>query len=183
MRLNLLFIIKTLGSILILETLFLLIATGVAFACDGTDEKPMLISSIIMGVAGLALFIAGRKANEYRAGRREGMLTVSLTWIMLSFFGMLPFYLGGYIDNITDAFFETMSGFTTTGATVINDVEALPKGILFWRSLTQWEGGIGVIVFSVALLPMFGGGASHLYDSEATGFTHERFRPRVTQVA
>jgi trk system potassium uptake protein TrkH len=96
---------------------------------------------------------------------------------------MLPFLIGGYIDNVTDAFFETMSGYTTTGATVINDLEALPNGILFWRSLMQWQGGIGVVVFTVALLPMFGGGASHLYDSEATGFSHERFRPRVTQVA
>jgi trk system potassium uptake protein TrkH len=183
MRVNYLYIIKTLGSILILETVFLLIATFVAFAYKGNDFMPMLISSGIMLGAGVSFFLTGRKANEFQAGRREGMLTVALTWIVLSFFGMLPFLTGGYIDNVTDAFFETMSGYTTTGATLMNDVERLPNGILFWRSLMQWQGGIGVVVFTVALLPMFGGGASYLYDSEATGFSNDRFRPRVTQVA
>jgi trk system potassium uptake protein TrkH len=96
---------------------------------------------------------------------------------------MLPFYLGGYVDNITDAYFETMSGFTTTGASILTDIEAMPKGILFWRSLTQWQGGIGIIVFTVALMPIFGGGAAQLFDAETPGITHERFRPRVTQVA
>ncbi|MDR2385399.1 MAG: TrkH family potassium uptake protein [Tannerella sp.] len=183
MTINYLYIIKTLGSILILETVFLLMATFVAFADDGNDRVPMLVSSGIMLAGGISFFLTGRKANEYQAGRREGMLTVALTWIVLSFFGMLPFLTGGYINNVTDAFFETMSGYTTTGATVINDLEALPRGILFWRSLIQWQGGIGVVVFTVALLPMFGGGASYLYDSETTGFSHDRFRPRVTQVA
>lgn len=183
MRINVLYILKTLGSILLLETIFLLIATAVAFFYGGDDRTPMLLSSGIMFGAGFVLFMAGYKANEYRAGRREGMLTVTLTWIILSFFGMMPFYLGGYIENITDAYFETMSGFTTTGATVLNDIEALPRGILFWRSLMQWQGGIGMVVFTVALLPMFGGSASLLFDEETTGFSHSRFRPRITQVA
>lgn len=88
---------------------------------------------------------------------------------------MLPFYIGGYIDNVTDAFFETMSGFTTTGSTILTNIEALPKGILFWRSLTQWQGGIGMVVFTVALMPIFGGGASQMFDAETPGITHERF--------
>ncbi|MDR1224182.1 MAG: TrkH family potassium uptake protein [Tannerella sp.] len=183
MRINILYIIKTLGSILILETIFLLIATGVAFIYGGSDRMPVLISSGIMLGAGLIFFITGRKADEYHAGRREGMLTVTLTWVILSFFGMMPFYIGGYIDHITDAYLETMSGFTTTGVTVLDDIESLPRGILFWRSLMQWQGGIGMVVFTVALLPMFGGSASQLFDAETTGFSHERFRPRVTQVA
>jgi trk system potassium uptake protein TrkH len=183
MRINILYIIKILGLILILETVFLLIATGVAFIYGGTDQMPMLTSSGIMLGAGLLSYIAGRKANEYYAGRREGMLTVTLTWVILSFFGMIPFYIGGYIGNITDAYLETMSGFTTTGVTVLDDIEALPRGILFWRILMQWQGGIGMVVFTVALLPMFGGSASQLFDAETTGFLHERFRPRVTQVA
>ena len=111
------------------------------------------------------------------------MLIVTLTWILFSLFGMLPFYIGGYIDNVTDAFFETMSGFTTTGSTILTNIEALPKGILFWRSLTQWQGGIGMVVFTVALMPIFGGGASQMFDAETPGITHERFRPRITQVA
>jgi trk system potassium uptake protein TrkH len=183
MRINVLYIIKILGSILILETIFLLIATAVAFVYGGMDRMPMLISSGLMLGAGLLFFVVGRKANEYHAGRREGMLAVTLTWAILSFFGMIPFYIGGYIGNVTDAYLETMSGFTTTGVTVLDDIESLPRGILFWRILMQWQGGIGMVVFTVALLPMFGGGASQLFDAETTGFSHERFRPRVTQVA
>jgi trk system potassium uptake protein TrkH len=183
MQINVLYIIKTLGSILILETIFLLIATGATFVYGGTGGMSLLISSGIMFGAGAFLFVIGRNADEYHAGRREGMLTVTLTWTILSFFGMMPFYLGGYIDNITDAYLETMSGFTTTGMTTLNDVESLPHGILLWRSLLQWQGGIGMVVFTVALLPMFGGSASQLFDAETTGFSHERFRPRVTQVA
>jgi trk system potassium uptake protein TrkH len=183
MRVNVLYIIKTLGSVLILETIFLLIATGIAFVYGGADRTPFLTSSGIMFGAGALLFAAGRKADEYHAGRREGMLTVTFTWMLLSFFGMMPFYLGGYVGNITDAYLETMSGFTTTGMTVLNDVESLPHGILFWRSLLQWQGGIGMVVFTVALLPMFGGSASQLFEAETTGFSYERFRPRVTQVA
>ena len=167
----------------ILETLFMLMATVVAFLYKGGDFYPLLISSGILFGVGISLYAIGFRANEYTAGRREGMLTVTLTWLLLSLLGMLPFYLGGYIDNITDAFFETMSGFTTTGSTILTDIEALPKGVLFWRSLTQWQGGIGMIVFTVALMPILGGGATQMFNAETPGITHERFRPRVTQVA
>ncbi len=183
MKTNVLYIIKTLGSILILETVFMLLASVMALLYGGSDVMPLFASSGILFSAGLLFFFTGHKADEFQAGRREGMLTVTLTWLLLSFFGMMPFYIGGYVDNITDAYFETMSGFTTTGATTLTDIESLPHGILFWRSLLQWQGGIGMVVFTVALLPMFGGSASLLYDAEVTGFLHERFRPRVTQVA
>ena len=181
--LNVRFIFKMLGMMFILETLFMLMATAVSFLYQGEDFSSLLISSGILFGAGLLFYLIGFHANEHSAGRREGMLTVTCTWILLSFFGMLPFYLGGYIDNVTDAFFETMSGFTTTGSSILTDIEALPKGVLFWRSLTQWQGGIGMVVFTVALLPIFGGGACQLFDAETTSITHERFRPRVTQVA
>jgi len=161
----------------------MLMAVIVALIYKGDDLYPLLISTGLLFGTGIVFYLIGMRANEHRAGRREGMLIVTLTWTLLSLFGMLPFYLGGYIDNITDAFFETMSGFTTTGASILADIESLPKGILFWRSLTQWQGGIGVVVFTVALLPVFGFGASQMFDAETTGITHERFRPRVTQVA
>lgn len=167
----------------ILETVFMSLATVVAFLYKGNDFYPLLISSGIIFLTGVLLYVVGFRANEYMTGRREGMLTVTLTWTLLSFLGMLPFYLGGYVDNITDAFFETMSGFTTTGSTILTDIEALPKGILFWRSLTQWQGGMGMIVFTVALMPILGGGAIQMFDAETPGITHERFRPRITQVA
>lgn len=181
--LNVRFIIKMLGMMFILETLFMLVATLVAFLYGGDDLFPFLWSIGILFAAGVLFYLVGFRANERSAGRREGMLTVTLTWALLSFFGMLPFYLGGYIDNVADAYFETMSGFTTTGSTILADVEALPRGILFWRSLIQWQGGIGMIVFTVALMPIFGGGAIQLYDAETSSITHERFRPRVTQIA
>lgn len=165
------------------ETVFMLLAALVAFLYGGEDLLPLLYSCAILFGAGILFFLIGRNADEFNAGRREGMLTVTFTWLFLSFFGMMPFLLGGYIDNVTDAFFETMSGFTTTGSSILTDIEALPKGIQFWRSLTQWQGGIGMIVFTVALLPIFGGGASQLFDAETPGITHERFRPRIAQVA
>ena len=157
--LNVRFIVKMLGVMFILETFFMLAATVVAFLYRGSDVYPLLISSGILFGTGFLFYSMGFKANEHSAGRREGMLIVTLTWILFSLFGMLPFYIGGYIDNVTDAFFETMSGFTTTGSTILTNIEALPKGILFWRSLTQWQGGIGMVVFTVALMPIFGGGA------------------------
>ena len=181
--LNIRFIIKMLGMMFILETLFMLAATAVAFLYEGNDFYPLLQSSGIMFGTGVLFMLIGLRANEHTAGRREGMLTVTLTWALFSLLGMLPFYLGGYIDNVTDAYFETMSGFTTTGSTILTDIEALPHGILFWRSLTQWQGGIGMIVFTVALMPIIGGGATQMFNAETPGITHERFRPRVTQVA
>lgn len=181
--LNILFILKMLGAMFVIETPFMLLATAVAFFYKGNDFLPFALSSGILFATGCLLYLIGFRANENRAGRREGMLIVTLTWTLFSLFGMLPFYLGEYIDNITDAFFETMSGYTTTGATILTDIESLPHGILFWRSLTQWQGGIGVIVFAVALLPILGDGASQMFDAETSGITHERFRPRITQVA
>ena len=182
-QLNVRFIIKFLGTMHMLESLFMLSAVAVSFWYHDSDLIPLAISCAIMFSAGLAMYITGRHANDYRSGRREGMISVTLTWIFLSFFGMLPYLISGYIPNVTDAYFETISGFTTTGATILDDIERLPHGLLFWRSLTQWQGGIGMIVFTVALLPMFGGAASQLFDAETPGITHDRFRPRITQVA
>ena len=156
-KLNVRYIVKLLGMTHLLESFFMLAATGVAFGYDGCDFYPLLISTGIMSGTGLLLYLIGRKGNDSRAGRREGMLSVAFMWTMFSFFGMLPYLISGYIDNVTDAFFETMSGFTTTGATILTDIEALPKKLLFWRSLTQWQGGIGIIVFTIALMPIFCG--------------------------
>lgn len=174
-----------LGRMLLLETLFMLAATGVAFLYGGDDFFSFLLSSGLMAASGFLLCAMGFRANEQKAGRREGMLIVALIWILFSLYGMLPFLLGGYIPNVTDAFFETMSGFTTTGSSILTDIERLPHGILFWRSLLQWQGGIGMVVFTVALLPIFGGVSSQMFDAETsgTGISQDRFRPRITQVA
>ncbi len=181
--LNIRFIFKMLGLMFIIETFFIFLALIVAFIYQENDIYPLAWSGAITLVVGLILYFIGFRANERSAGRREGMLVVTLTWTLLSLFGMLPFYLGNYTHSLVDAYFETMSGFTTTGASIFPNVEELPEGILFWRSLLQWQGGMGMIVFTVALMPIFGEGASQMFDAESTGITHERFRPRITQVA
>ena len=180
---NIRFILRMLGSLLIIETFFMLLSTLVAFYYKGDDTVYLLASSLFTLLVGLLFVFAGRNADEKKAGKMEGAITVTLTWIVFSFFGMLPYYVSGAIPSITDAFFETMSGYTTTGASILPDVEALPKGLLFWRSITQWLGGMGMIVLTLAILPLLGGGATQLFDAESTGVSHDKFLPRATQVA
>ena len=135
--LNIRFIIKMLGMMFILETLFMLAATAVAFLYEGNDFYPLLQSSGIMFGTGVLFMLIGLRANEHTAGRREGMLTVTLTWALFSLLGMLPFYLGGYIDNVTDAYFETMSGFTTTGSTILTLSRVVRPAELHSRSAEE----------------------------------------------
>ena len=104
---------------------------------------------------------------------------VSVAWIAFSFFGMLPYYIGGYIPSVTDAFFETMSGFSSTGATIMNNIESMPHGILFWRAMTQWIGGLGIVFFTIAVLPIFGMGGIQVFAAEASGPTHDKVHPRI----
>lgn len=114
---------------------------------------------------------------------REGFLIVTLSWILLSFLGSLPFVLSGYIPSLTDAFFEAMSGFTTTGATILKDIEALPRSLLIWRSMTHWLGGMGVIALAVAVFPSLGVGAGQLFKAEAPGPIKEKVSPRISETA
>ncbi len=116
-------------------------------------------------------------------GKREGYLIVTFGWIAMTIFGALPFIFYGAIPSYTDAFFETMSGFTTTGATILNDIEILPPGLLFWRSLTQWLGGMGIIVLSLAILPLLGIGGMQLFTAEVPGVTKDKIHPRVKETA
>lgn len=123
------------------------------------------------------VLVGNRKVNNI--SRREGYCIVSTTWIVFTLLGMLPFYLSGYIPSIADAFFETMSGFTTTGATILDNIESLPKGMLFWRSFTQWIGGLGIVLFTIASLPLLSGSCQLLFLSEATGVTHDKIHPKA----
>lgn len=182
-KINFRLLSKFAGIVFLIQCLFMTTALFVALFYKDGDAPAFQNSILIQFAVGLLLLAIGWKANSEYAGRREGLLTVALSWFLLAFFGMLPFYLGGYIPNPLNAYFETISGFTTTGSTILKDIESLPHGILFWRSLIQWQGGIGVIVFTVALIPMLGVNATMLYNAESPGVTHERFRPRVTQVA
>lgn len=115
--------------------------------------------------------------------QRDGYFIVSISWLLFTALGMLPFIFSGHIPSVADAFFETMSGFTTTGATILDDIESLPHGLLFWRSLTQWIGGLGIVLFTIALLPLFSGSSQQLFLSEATGVSHDKIHPKIKVMA
>ena len=147
-----------------------------------SDIIALLISAIITFLFGLLGYRTTRfQASDLRT--KEGFAVVTFGWLAFSAFGSLPFMLSGAIPSFTDAFFETMSGFSTTGATILTDIEALPHGILFWRSFTHWVGGMGIIVFSLAILPFLGVGGMQLFKAEVPGPVADKLTPRVTETA
>lgn len=137
------------------------------------------VTSIITGCAMLAY---GHQ-KELKINRRESYIVVAFSWVFFTVIGMLPFLIGGYIPSVTDAFFETMSGFTTTGATILDNIDTMPHAILLWRSVTQWIGGLGIVCFTIVLLPGFGSNSQMLFLSEATGVTHDKIHPKVRVMA
>lgn len=179
---NLKIVIKVLGLLLLVEGIAMLLALLVAIIYGGNDIPAFIISSGINLVAG-ALVLAGSWKAKKDIGKREGFVIVTMVWVVFSLFGSFPYLISGSIPNFTDAFFETISGFTTTGSSILNDIEALPHGILFWRSMTQWLGGMGIIVLSLAILPVFGIGGMQLFMAEVPGPTPDKISPRITQTA
>lgn len=170
------------GILLLIESFFMLLSGGVALLYREHDLPAFLISTAITAGAGVLLIYQGR-TFENHIGKREGFFIVAFAWILFSLFGMLPFILSGSIPSVTDSFFETMSGFTTTGASILSNIDSLPHGILFWRSLIQWLGGMGIIVFTLAVLPMFSSGGIQLFNAEVPGLTHDKIRPRIQHTA
>jgi trk system potassium uptake protein TrkH len=160
----------------------LLLLPLICALCYGESALPYLYTILLSGVlGGLALlFIRPRKKALYA---REGYLTVALCWIIVSLIGCLPFLFSGAIPRFADAFFETVSGFTTTGSTILSDVESLPRGILFWRSFTHWIGGMGVIVFIMAILPSAGSGSVHIMKAEVPGTSFGKMAPKLKVTA
>lgn len=175
-------VIKTIGVLLIFEAFFMSIPTIVSLSLDEADFTAFCVSLSITLFTGITATLIGRNAEKH-VSEREGFLIVALVWIIFSLFGMLPYYFSGAINRFTDGYFEAMSGFTTTGFSVINDVEALPHGILLWRALTQWIGGMGIIVLCVAILPMFGLNGMQLFAAEAPGISYEKLSPRISVTA
>lgn len=182
---------RLVGNIILRILLFVCLVMTVPLAWGFGDEPQSpevqaFVVTILVGlfIASLGLWIFRVRPEGFELlNAKDGLAIVGLSWICLSAFGALPLYLSGVMDSYTDAFFEITSGFTTTGATVIKDVETLPKGILFWRSLSQWLGGMGIIVLYLALLPAFGYTAFRLYKAEAPGITLERIEPRIRETA
>lgn len=146
------------------------------------DSLYFLISGLITILVGGFSYFINHKA-EKTISKRDGYIIVVMAWILFSVFGSLPYILTGAIPSYTDAFFETISGFTTTGATILNDIESLSHGLLFWRSLTQWLGGMGIIVLSLAVLPLLGIGGMQLFIAEVPGPTPDKLHPRIKETA
>lgn len=175
-------IFRVLGLLLIIEGIFMLVCAPVSYFYGDNDYLFILLSSLISIGTGFISWFATRK-TPMDVNKREGYTIVSLVWIIFSLFGSLPFYISGAIPSFTDAFFETMSGFTTTGASILNDIESMSHGLLFWRSLTQWLGGMGIIVMSLAIFPILGIGGMQLFIAEVPGPTPDKIHPRVKETA
>ncbi|MBQ6791510.1 MAG: TrkH family potassium uptake protein [Paludibacteraceae bacterium] len=175
-------VFRTMGVLTLLEATFMLIPTFAAWWYKEPDLGAWIASGVVTWLSCWWMIFAGRHA-EKRVGEREGYVIVATVWIVYSLFGMLPFWLSGALPNITDAWYETMAGFTTTGSTVFTDVAAQSHSILLWRAFMQWLGGLGIIVLSVAILPMFGLGGMQLYSAEVTGVSYEKLSPRIADTA
>ena len=176
------FIAHLTGLLLAFESMLLLACCCVSMIYGERDLMSFVISFAVCLSVSAILLIYGRR-KKCAMSRNEGYIVVALSWVFFSVFGMVPYLWGGFIPNITDSFFETMSGFTTTGATILDNIESMPHGILFWRSLTQWIGGLGIVCFTIVLLPGFGASSQMLYLSEATGVTHNKLYPKTRVMA
>ncbi|OGP94463.1 MAG: potassium transporter [Deltaproteobacteria bacterium RBG_16_47_11] len=168
------------GLWLLLSGSFLL---PLGFSIYEKDGLYLLFIFQMVGMALLSLLLRFLARTPTELTVREGFLSVSLSWITLSLFGSIPFMASGFIPDFTDAFFETMSGFTTTGATILEDIEALPKSLLVWRNMTQWLGGMGVIALAVAILPFLGAGGLQLFRAEVPGPIKDKISPRISETA
>lgn len=175
-------IFRIVGLLLLFEALSLLSSVPVALYYDEAVVEDLLLTVGIMVGTGVSLSYFCRKAGR-DVSRKDGYIVVSLIWVIFSLFGSLPYMLSGYITNFTDAFYETMSGFTTTGSSILSNIESLPKSLLFWRALTHWIGGLGIVFFTVAVFPIFGLGDMHLFAAESVGPMRAKLHPRISVTA
>ncbi len=176
---------KLFGVLLLIEAAALLLTAGVALHYQHTagegDAPYFLLTAGLTGAVGLLFYNTGNMLKKSTLQIRDTFFVVALSWVLFSLFGMLPFLMYGTMDNVTDAFFETMSGFSTTGATVLDNIDSQPHGILFWRSIMQWMGGLGVVVFTLAFIPSVAKGSKKmsLFAAEAPGLSVEKLAPTM----
>ena len=175
-------IIRILGLILVIEGFFIWLAIPVSLIFGEKDFPQFILSGAIPLGVGAAAYLPVRKTN-LEVSRRDGYVIVTGAWILFSLFGTLPFLLTGSIPSFTDAFFETISGFTTTGASILNNIEELSHAVLFWRSLIQWLGGMGIILLTLILLPFLGIGGMQLFSAEVPSPTPDKLHPHVKDTA
>ena len=173
---------RVIGNLLLVESGALFFVLLITFLYSESDGRIFIYSGLISLLLALLLLFLGKNAPT-RAGKREGSMIVTFIWVLFSAIGALPFWMSGAIPSYTDAFFETNSGFTTTGATVLNNIEELTYGMLFWRALTHWLGGLGIVVISMAILPMLGINGAQLFVAETTGPTKDKFSPKINDTA
>jgi len=182
MKLNYKIIFHFLGLLLLFNGGFILIATIISLIYkDGVTLELLLSGFTILILGSIIMFYTRNHSKEMN--KREGYIVVAFGWIVMSLSGSLPYMITETIPSFTDAFFETMSGYTTTGASILNDIEIVPKGVLFWRSLTHWIGGMGIIVLAIAILPLLGIGGMQLFAAEAPGPGGDKLHPRITDTA
>ena len=182
MKLNYKIIFHFLGLLILFNGGFILLSSLVSLVYkDGVSFELFLTGITILVVGAVSMFFTRKHKKEMN--KREGYIVVSFGWIIMTLSGAMPYITTGSIPDLASAFFETMSGFTTTGSSILNDIESVPKGVLFWRSLTHWIGGMGIIVLAIAILPLLGIGGMQLFAAEAPGPSADKLHPRITDTA
>lgn len=178
---NIRIVLYFLGWVMNIEALFMLLPCFIALLYGESNGIYFLMVAVVCG--GLGFLNTHKKPSNLVFYAKEGFVSVALSWIVLSFFGALPFYFSGEIPVFEDALFETISGFTTTGASILSDVEGLSQCMLIWRSFTHWIGGMGVLVFILAVMPLAGGYNMHIMRAESPGPSVGKLVPRVKTTA
>ncbi len=182
MKINTKIIIYFLGFLLLINGGFMFLSALMSFIYKDGIAVSLLTSGVIVSLIGL-IFLFINRNHDKQINKREGYIIVVLGWISMILSGTIPYIFTGTIEGFSNIIFETTSGFTATGATIINDVEVLPEGILFWRSITHWLGGMGMIVFAIAILPLLGIGGMQLFSAESPGPSTDKLHPRITDTA
>ncbi len=176
-------ILNIIGALILFLGISMALPLAVSLLLRDGATRALAVSTAVTTAVGLAVFLSTRRSEEIQLGHRDGLAVVTLGWAVAGLVGTLPYLLSGAIPGWTNACFESLSGFTTTGASILTDIEALPKGILLWRSLTQWFGGMGIIVLSVAILPSLGIGGMQLYKAEVPSPVVDKLKPRISETA
>ncbi|NLR92925.1 MULTISPECIES: TrkH family potassium uptake protein [Flammeovirga] len=177
-------ICRVLGVLILLNGIFMFTCLPFAFYFGDGDWKALVQSGVITVIAGgFGMLYAQKMGYEQVFKKKDGYIIVSLGWALMAFFGSLPYIFSEIQASFADAYFETISGYSTTGASILTDIEGVGKGILFWRSLTQWIGGMGIIVLAVAVLPFLGIGGMQLFVAEAPGISPDKLQPRIKETA